>query len=50
MVLCNWVFFFTEFTEQADKKSSGSSNELDAFKVNSQLIYLNKRKALLHIN
>jgi hypothetical protein len=27
-VLCNWVF--TEF-EQADKKSSGSSNELDTF-------------------
>jgi hypothetical protein len=31
--------FFTEF-EQADKKSSGSSNEVDTFSVNSQLIYL----------
>jgi hypothetical protein len=47
IVSCNQVF--TEF-EQADKKSSGSSNELDMFLVNSQLIYFNKEKASLHIN
>jgi len=27
-------FFFTEFTEQADKKSSSYSNEVDTFKSN----------------
>ncbi len=47
IVSCNQVF--TEF-EQTDKKSSGSSNELDMFLVNSQLIYFNKEKYLLHIN
>jgi hypothetical protein len=35
------VQWFPEFLDQADKKSSGSPNDVDTFKVNSQLIYFN---------
>jgi hypothetical protein len=36
--------------EQADKKSSGSPNEVDTFKVKSQLLYLATENSLLQLN